>query len=326
MRTLPLMLLLAACTGPQAADKSVDDSVRDSEVLATVYEPVEPVVPFGSFEIDGAEVMFHFPENMAGLVLMLHGSGGDSGWVEGVEAVDVLNSFIGGDFGFISVQSVDRVDGVYDTTTAPATNPDFQRLSVVRELLIAEARITASTPWFALGFSAGGGMVDYVGHAGVEAGWPVRGLLLHNTAGRSGRYGGLAPLPTARLPARNDPRVGYDSVVERHEEHLAAGQSGVLLGFEELPLEPTRFARYDYISRAESRAVWDAAVSNGLIDSDGSRLAAVDSLEATIDAFVLDPAVTYAKPVTAQLKVVWALHAFRGSRALDELAFLEDAL
>lgn len=291
-----------------------------------VYDTVEPVVPFATLTFEGRQVVAHIPSDPAGLVFVFHGSGGDATLVENVEVTDILNRLLLAGVGFVAVDSDNRSNGVFNANAAPASNGDWQRLASMRDFLISDGQITATTPIFGWGYSAGGYFAGYFAHAALEAGWPMRGLSLHQATGRSGHFGDAPDVPIVFLPAQNDASVDPASVVDKYEDHLAAGHEGKLLWHRPRCLVPTRFARSPFIAVPRSEALYAQAVDLGLVQADGCADYGPTEVDAAVDGFADRPDVTPTKPVRAVLSVVFATHAVNGEHAAAEAAYLVQQL
>lgn len=323
-----LWLVMAACADPPAGKDASDDTdaaddtdpgVADDTDAPRTWEPVVPVVRFNRTDFEGLPTVTYVPDDPKALLFVFHGTGGNGpGLVDTVEATAVLNAMVLGGVGFVASSSTNRQSGVFDDDTRPDDNDDWQVLTRMRQTLIDGAAISEDLPVFALGYSAGGAFAAYVGHAGVDAGWPMRGVLLHNASGGSGRYGDPSSLPTMWMCAENDDRVTMASCRDRFDGHA----DGTWSPHAESRLEPTRFVRTGSFTAQQSRQVFRLAVDNGYFSERGERLFGVDEIDAKVREFTSTYDVIYPKPVTAALNVVLAAHAFNGEYADDEAAFV----
>ncbi len=300
------------------------DGVADTDVGSsgpTQYESVEAVAPFLETEFEGVEVFAYAPDPLLGVVFIFHGTGGNAGVVESTEMLAIVNEMITAGIAFVALSSEDRsARAQFDTDSARGNNVDFQRISRLRTAYIDQGVLDDDTPMFGLGFSAGGGFASYFAHAGLEEGWPIKAISVHNSTGRSSRYGAPPSLPAAWLPGEHDEVVLADDVRVRHEEHEDVAVSRWLI-HDERVLEPTRFARTRFMTRVQSREVFAEAVENGFFDDRGHRLFAADAIDANIEDFVGNYDVINPKPVRAQLNVVLATHAINGEHGAAEAAF-----
>jgi predicted esterase len=291
------------------------DSDSDGPVGVDVYTAVEPSYTTRSITVQGRTVIASDAPDPIGLVLLFHGSGGGSGLLDTTEMIALCNAFSARGLGFAAIESEDRASGQFDDASAPADNPDWGRLVVLRDQLIAAELADEATPVVAWGFSAGGAFASYVGHAAEEEGWPIRGVVAHSSRARSGRYGDLPDLPAVLTIGPNDEVVGFEAVEEDWQERAAAGRSDVWLPLVERDLVPTWFARVPYISAADSRQLVLRAVELGYFDGAGRRLFDTTGLQAKVDEIVAAIEARYPKPVTGQLKVLLAMHAISAQHA-----------
>ncbi len=313
-------------TDPTDDDPSDDtDSESDAETDLPgpiVYTPVRPVADWVESVVDGRAVSAWVPDNAEGLLFVFHGTGGSSEIADATEMVALLNEVVGRRIGFAALSSQNTGTGVFDDSTAPASNDDWKRVVAVRQLLIDEGLIDASTPIHGFGYSAGGGMASYLAHAGLAAGWPIGRLDFMHTGGRSNRYGSPPQVPVIATAAVNDTTVSESSVRAWTAQHAADGALTTLLVHEEQALTPTRFSRTPFISLARSRAYATAVLEAGLFTDQGLRTFPASAIDENIEAVVALPAVDLDKPVRAVLGVVLATHAINGEHAAAEANFL----
>lgn len=303
----------------------VPDTDVDTEDGFPVYTPVEPVERFVRITFEDRAVVSYLPEDPEGVLFVFHGTGGDASVAESTEMVAVLNAMIAEGIGFVAVSAADQPRGVFDDAASPASNEDWQHTVALREQLLAEERITASTPVHALGYSGGGGFASYVGHAGLAAGWPMGGLDIMHSGAQSRKYGGLPALPVVATGAVHDELVEADVVRRLVERHVDDGEQGLFLLHDEQPLAPTRFARTPFINERRSRELVGIALREGFIDEAGLRTFPAAEIEAQIEVFANRPDTDPDKPIRAVLGVVFATHAINGEHAVREAAFLAGA-
>lgn len=323
------LLMLFACQSEGTDGKSTDGTDIDTDVASTEipeFNTIEPIREPVEFEWEGLEVVAYAPADPTALVMFFHGTGGNAGVATSTEAVAILNEMVRSGFGYVSTTSVNRATGQFDTTSDPDDNPDIAMLSSLLDNYISEGVIDEDIPIFTIGFSAGGSMANYVAHASEELGWSVQAAAFLGSGGGGRRYSGTAPVPVAFLPSEHDVKVPPDVVIDRQEDHAAAGHVSELMMCAEVPLHPTRFARTRFINQNQSRQIFEEAVDNGFFSADGERLFAAEDIEASVDDFTFNYEVINRKPVTAVLNVVLATHAINGMHAEAMAAFFEDHL
>jgi hypothetical protein len=338
-KSLFALLLAMACTsesdgtkgddtdgdGVVDTDPALDDTDAEGNGIPQ-FDSVEQIAPFLETTFDGVDIVTYAPESPRGIVFVFHGTGGSATVATSTEMVAILNEMIEAGLGFVATSSINRGSGVFDDDSAPANNADFQFLSDLRDDYIAQGLMSESMPLYTMGFSAGGGFANYVGFAGADAGWNMRAMAFLGSNGGAGFYNGTAPLPTAWLPMEHDEKVSAEGVISRQEEHADEGYVSELMLCEETRLYPTRFARTRFISRTQSRDIWQVAVDNGFFDDRGRRLFGDEDIAASVDDLTNNYDVINPKPVRAQLNVVLATHAINGIHAERQAQFFVDHL
>ncbi|MCB9680048.1 MAG: hypothetical protein H6733_01125 [Alphaproteobacteria bacterium] len=263
------------------------------------------------------------PPNPVGIVWFFHGTGGDAGLVESPEGIHLLNAFLARGYGFVAIDSQNRSTGVFDATSAPASNQDWSRVNALRTNLINQGLFTANTPTFAIGFSAGSSFVSWLGHVAPGAGWPLEALAFHNHAGRSAQYGAAPDMPIAFLPAENDTTVDPATVVQRYDEHIHNGFTGILLTIEEERFAPSRLAVSPDIDPATSAAMRQATIDAGYYDAQGYRLFPDNQIDQAIDDIAALPGFTPFRPGKKGLTAMLATHVLHGQHAEEEADFFD---
>lgn len=310
--------------GGDETDETDDTDGGDDEAA---FDTVEPIAPFRTTRFGGVDVVSHVPDDARGVVYVFHGTGGSAeGLADTTEAIAIFNAFIEADLGFFLMESVDRSRAQYEHDLAPASNPDWQNLSGLREALIDEGVLADDLPSFTWGYSAGGSFSSYAAQAGVEAGWPIRGAIYHNSGGRNGHWRGRPDVPALFVTTEHDVKVDPDGVRSAQEDHVAAGNVGELVWIEEAALHPLRFARTRFINKSKSREIGRALFDGGWFDEDGARTFPIEDVDDALTEMIALPGVDPDPPVKAVINVVLATHALNGTHAADEAAFLVDQL
>lgn len=328
---LVFALGLQACGSGAPGSHDDDTNSEDSDDAATSdtdggSEPSGPVLPTQTWETDtlgGAPVVKWIPPSPKALLFVLHGTGGDVTLAEQTEMIAILNAYVDRGFAFVLPQSANRVTGVFDDLTAPASNKDWAMLAAIRQALIDSDAVGDTTPVVFLGYSAGGTFAAYAGHAADDAGWPVSALDLHNASAASRRFLTPSPLPTVFVTADNDDVFATDLVEKSWQAHHDAGHEDLFLLAHEQRLSSASFARSWHLHADVAERYWRVAVDGGWWDESGKRLFDLADWDAQIDAFVADPGVEYDRPARGVCEVVLATHALNGSFADQEAAWVE---
>lgn len=328
MQGIRVLFLMAvfACRSGEDVPATGDTSAALDETDPSTWTPYPPVTP--DFRVmdtpfEDLPLASYRPESMTGLVVLLHGTGGDGpNLVDTTETVAILNALVARGMGFVAPTSDDRTARVWDTRSAPDANADVARLVRLRETLITNGVLTAETPIVLWGFSNGGTFASYLSNALPALGWPIRATAIHGMTGSGDRYRTPGPGAVWWSIGEHDDKIELSQGQAQYEDHVASGRVGAWRPHLEGALEPLRFMRTGYYEASESVTIFRQAVDAGLVDAQGRRLFPAESLEGAINAFTRDNDVLYEKPATAVLKVVFAGHAVNGAYADEEAAFL----
>ena len=313
------------------SDGSVDDT-NNSDVPSdtpsgpVVWSTVEPALPIQVLNHPAAGLVYWAaPEDAAGVVFVFHGTGGDATLVESTETMAIMNEIVDAGLAYIAFDAANAADKRFNATSAPNSNADWSNLRQVRESLVVSGAITEVMPTFFWGYSAGGSFASWAGHAALDAGWNLRGLIFQQSTGRSQFYGDAPDVDVLMALTENDEKIDVETARENYEEH-AAQNDDVLVDILELDLDPTRFARTPFFDETQSAQVFSEAVRAGLYDEQGVRQFDLAGLPDVITDFVNTYDVIYPKPAKAQLNVVLATHAVNGKSAEQTGAFVESRL
>ncbi|MGK0186389.1 MAG: poly(3-hydroxybutyrate) depolymerase [Verrucomicrobiales bacterium] len=102
----------------------------------------------------GRDAIYHIPTVPAAMIFVAHDSGGDAGFVEQIEMVEILEDLAAEGIGFFAVSSDAAAWDTSDTNVT--TNPDLVRVSQLHAELVATTDITTETHIVTLGYGFGG--------------------------------------------------------------------------------------------------------------------------------------------------------------------------
>lgn len=290
-----------------------------------VYTLARYPVPLETWSFQSRKVRQIIPANPVGIVFAFHGSGGDSAFVDSPEMIYAFRELLDRGYGFVAVDSTNRTRGSWDDTSSVASNPDWSRVNALRTRLISDGDIDADTPVVLWGFSAGGGMAAWIGHAAPSRGWPVAALSLHQSGGSSG-FGPSPLIPTAFLPAEWDTQVEPQRLIDRYNDVDALGVPAVLISQDEQRLAPTRFERSSFVRASKSLELFKQLVEDGYYGKDGRRNFNASQIESTLDTIGADPEYTPNAPAKSVLSSVLATHALIGEYIQEEADFFDAQL
>ncbi len=273
-------------------------------------------------------VRYHFPPDMRGVVLLSHGTGGSSRFVESTEAFPVALALVAAGYGVVSTEAEESAAGDLNgdgkerwNTRADAGNVDLGNVQAMFQSFQDRGLIPAGTPKFALGMSAGGSFSHFLGTVSATTVGPsfpqlrfaaVVGYCSDATASRSGRLS-VTPSAWFMCGAEDNPEV---SNAEARANEAAMRSRGIPTDYVEnapSPLHDERFARIDGVTEVTSRAMVAELRAAGFVDPSGFVVLDGDEIAARVLA---DPAAfptisssPNANEVRNQVKVVRAEHA-----------------
>jgi hypothetical protein len=298
----------------------VPDDCDDPADQPPVFETADPIVPWTVGNFQGRQYRQAIPPNANGLVWLFHGTNGSSTLADSPEPIVVLNALYEAGYGFVAFTA----DGnIWEDDDAPNSNGDYQRILDYRAQLVTQGAIASTTPSYGLGYSNGGSMASYIGHASPTS-FRYRGSIYMNHGGRSGRFGATANLPTLWINSVNDDTVAPSDVENQYDDHVASGRNGILLTNTVQRLAPTRWARSPNVNQSRSRENFKIAVNGGYFNNRGVAQFGFNDVLGTIDDIVDLPDFTPDAPGRAVLNVVLATHQFNGQHTDAIVTFVEN--
>lgn len=317
------VVLVAGCSGGGDDGNHTDDP---APIDATAYAelPIKSHFQWVDEEFESGRITYYVPPDPKAVLFALHGTDGGVDTVLQIEWLELYNLLYEQGFAFILSQSLDRDVKQWDIAhTTPDTNPDFQHLSRVRDHVIDETALEASTPVFAAGFSNGGAFAVLFTELASAEGWDVRGFLSHNSA-----YPVSAPVPGAYISAEHDEHNGTPDNVEQTAQQCSDFLGVTCPHFRgtEILLDPRRFARLPQYSLEQSQLIFDELVRLEYVDAAGARLAPLDDIDALMNQYMAETNAPIPGMPPTQLRVVWATHRVSSQHMKAEVAFLMDLL
>ena len=227
-------------------------------------------------------VYYYFPPNPIGIVYLFHGTGGSAeNFIYGVENRSFTNAAIARGYAIVSMdaeevtlnQDIDG-DGGRRFMTQPIdtiSNVDYRNIKKITIEFINRGWITANTPRFSNGMSAGA-----VFSAATSAIWNFTGVGYCAKAQNTGFDVRLSPF-AFRL-SRYDDNASYNYPVGLQQAMAnvalldTRGICNDLYENDRQPIYPERFARVPGISVANSILMYNELVVNNQIDANGYAL------------------------------------------------------
>jgi hypothetical protein len=301
-------------------------------VASGCVAPVRPAVEWEHSTFEGFPVISYVPEDPRGLVFLFHGTNGSADIAQKVESVDVLNTFIGEGYGFVSTSSTERTgDKRWDVSSdSLSANPDLARLARLWHDLVASTAIDDTTPLFGIGHSNGSRFVTLWGESFHDAGYPVGAIWA--SAGRIAapvdRQGGLT-VPTFFTTAVNDFTSPPGPIIADYDATRAAGTPAELRISQERALTVGPFLRVPGVDLARAEEVVAALKGTGVWDARGVRVvpdiqqAAAQAQSVSLPGWAA--AEGLGNDIANQTAIVLAVHQFTAEFEADALRFFEAA-
>lgn len=290
------------------------------------------------------EVRYAVPATPRGVVLVSHGTGGSSSFIEGVEPFALTLALLDAGYGVVSAEAEEVVAGDLDgdgkirwSTRSIRSNVDLRNVDMLFGDLEARGILPDGLPKFALGMSNGGSFSHFLGSVSAtpfaEQFPELRfGAVVSFCADASSvhrRTPTTTPSAWFMCGAEDNAEVSNDQA--RTTEAALRGR-GVPTEYAEnppSPLYPERFTRVAGISPATSRDMTEELYRGGVVDpATGMVTLDADEIAARVAA---DPA-TYPvlsaqdaalREVRTQLKVTRAEHSMFSDFTRRTLDLLE---
>ncbi len=289
-------------------------------------------------------VYYYFPSNPRGIILFLHGTGGDATFISKVETSPLVMAAVQQGFGVVSADAEEAVAGdlnndgaIHWDTSVSANNIDFGNWNALLAAFQAQGAFTANTPKYAVGMSNGGSFSIALGALsafGSAASFPQ----LRFAAVASYCSQGATPFaqntttPTAWFMCANDDNSEVSNTTAQSNYNIAKGR-GIAAIFDLHPASPLydqRFARVSGVSSSASAAIAGQFRTAGMVNADGyfsitsSQLSA--QIAATPGAFPAYIALnaTQRNDVQDQAHAMMATHQFYSDWAQRTLNFFKN--
>lgn len=312
-RSAVLLAFFAGCSKSDDVGEP-PDTTPDPTATAECCQTVQLSVELTPLEHEGYPVFYYAPPDPVGAVWIFHGTNGSLTSIRQVEWLQLYNLLVAENVALVATISTDKEAQQWDTSGgSPSTNADFPRLDSLHDRLDAETSIAASLPVVALGFSNGGAYSGLFAELADESAWNVAGFDAHNSAPHN-----ELSVPGLVVSAVNDPGGGPEELQAYADFHAESGAESLHLRGTEVALHPNRFALEPEYSADQSQQIFDELVTLGYVAADGSRLASVDDVDATLKAYEQASGAPYPEIVSGQLRVVWATHRFSAQHAAEE--------
>lgn len=257
------------------------------------------------------------PEEMRGVVFLLHGTGGSSAdWFNKPEQSLLVRDLLAAGYGVATLDSINRAAGTWSAQPTLITNLDALNHVAAIQRLIAQQLLTAQQPIFFLGVGSGANAAlryaDLL--ATARPAYPVRGALLYLASGID-VLAATSSVPQFFALAANDDVLGATGLATAREHaQLLAGRgiANNVVTNAVSPVHPTRFRALGLTSNsftaADADTLWNAVKDAGYLDANNYPKS-VPSLSALTAALPASHR-SRATDVEAQLSVAAAADEF----------------
>lgn len=336
-RLAPLALL-AACaaggpddgagpdgdTGPPGDDTPTGQWPPGAAVCATA-DPDQGVIPaveptMTTFE--GFDTVWSIPEGARGLMFYFIG-GSSVGEAVGPEQLAFQELLLTAGVGWVATSRTEPGGSAKWNMQEDrvAQNEDLARLSRLRDHLLGEFGLPASTPIVSSGFSDGGAMSLFFARVMADEGWPVAVVLPHNAGSQD-----PPSIPTFFSASEHDEALVRNAATNMHAEFEGRGVRTALRLAEERAVTPPSLRRVASWDDEKTQEVFDDLVAFGLIDGDGARLVDESQMDGALRGWSGDTLITGAAMGESRVRVLWATHRYNGLYSGEECAFAMEAL
>lgn len=271
-----------------------------SLAVAVADQDLDLVVePFKGVTSVNKTVRHHLFPGMRGVVLLSHGTGGSSGFIDNTETFPVALALSRAGYGVISFEAEEVVAGDQNgdgkirwRTGYGVANVDLRNLDALFADLERRGLLPARTPRYALGMSAGGNWSHVLGTVAdtpVAAQYPelqFQAVISYCADATASQSSTLSTTPSAWFlcGAEDNPEVSNAEGIANRARLAGRGVPTDLVLNPPSPLHDQRFARIAGITPGESSAIVGELRAAGYLDADGFVDTDANVIEAAIRA------------------------------------------
>lgn len=298
----------------------------------------------GSTQVE-KNVRYYLPANMRGVVLMSHGTGGSSSFIEKPEAYSVAIALVKNGYGVIATEAEEAAAGDLNGNKAirwssllSKENTDLKNIEILFKGLEDRGLVKSDTPKYALGMSNGGHFsvsLGGVSASNVATDYPHLRFkaVVSYCADATSLAVQISKTPTEWLMCGNDdqPEVSNEEAKANHDSFKARGVPSEFFVHQATPLYDERFARVPEITTEVSRAIAKEFRAAGFVDEAGFFIKTTNEIYASMsdpnnqDKFrsVLALPVTAKLSLKDQIQVMRAEHEMYSDFSQKTLDFFE---
>lgn len=226
-------------------------------------------------------VRYHFPDNMKAVVLINHGTGGSSNFIEKTETFSLALGLVNAGYGVIATEAEEVVAGDLNgddkirwNGRITEDNVDFQNLQILFSGMITQGLIPEDTPKFVLGMSAGGSFSHSLGTLSASALASTYPQLKFNAAisycadassSGSAKFS-LTPSAWFLCGGENNSQVSNEEALQNEEEMRNRGIDTKIEISPITPLYKERFMRISGVTLEQSTGISNEFKAAGFLD------------------------------------------------------------
>ena len=218
---------------------------------------------------------YYAPANPAGLVFLLHESGGGGNdWFERPNQIVLVRDLVAAGYAVAALNSINRTNGAWTAQPLLANNLDALNHGAALTRLIADGATTAAKPVFFLGNGTGANAaLRYADQlATATPARPVKGAVLFLSSGID-TFSVTSKVPQFFALAANDNQLGTTGLTDARDASQVLLGRGIATGFAVnpiAPLTPNRFRSLALTSatftNTQAQEIWDVVKASGILD------------------------------------------------------------
>ena len=289
-------------------------------------------------------VRYAFPPSIRGVVLMSHGTGGSSNFIDRTVTLPLAVALVDAGYGVISTEAEEVAAGDLNgdgkirwRTNYSAQNLDLKNLEWMFADFRSRGLIPVGTPKFALGMSNGGAVSHFVGTVGnsaVASSFPhlrFNAVISYCADATATQSSFLSTTPSAWYMCGADDNAEVSNTEARANEARLRGR-GVPTDYLEQqpsPIYDERFTRIDGISATTSKAMVAELRAAGFVGAGGFLTTDGDLIAAAVNAApsefpVISSQVGLLNEIRAEVKAMRAEHMMFADATARTIGFFDD--
>lgn len=241
---------------------------------------------------------FWVPASPRGLIVMLHGTGGSSNFIEQTESRSFALKAISKGYAVLAPEAEEVAAGdldgngkiQWDIALNPA-NTDFRSLDALLGSLVSTSVIPAGLPTYVMGMSNGGAMAITLGSVAATAAAPsfpnlrFKSVISYCAQGNPIAVS-ITTTPSAFYLCANDENENVSNTQALANSQTLAGRGVPTVGIlhPATPLYNQRFIRVSGVSAAQSLAIANELRAGGFVDANGFFSASTATISTAVTA------------------------------------------